>query len=191
MTIYFVRHEERPMDDSTFLIELTEAGKNRAATSLKNTLLKLNINTVYCSPFIRCLQTINPFIKESGLKVNVENCIQEVFWDPKFIDKPNAKLSDEHKKLYDVSSKYVSIMEPNKLSYPENDSSVRARVNKFSEFIKSKYKDSCSNILICSHMSPVNFLINEFSEDLNRQMMDQYDMGKVSRIEGNNIIFLN
>ena len=191
MTIYFVRHEERPMDDSTFLIELTEAGKNRAATSLKNTLLKLNINTVYCSPFIRCLQTINPFIKESGLKVNVENCIQEVFWDPKFIDKPNAKLSDEHKKLYDVSSKYIPVMEPNTLSYPENDSSVRTRVNRFSDFIKSNYKDSCSNILICSHMSPVNFLINEFSEDLNRQMMDQYDMGKVSRIEGNNIIFLN
>ena len=50
------------------------------------------------------------------------------------------------------------------------------RVNKFSEFIKSKYKDSCSNILICSHMSPVNFLINEFSEDLNRQMMGPVHM---------------
>ena len=68
MTIYFVRHEERPMDDSTFLIELTEAGKNRAATSLKNTLLKLNINTVYCSPFVRCLQTINP-LKKADLRL--------------------------------------------------------------------------------------------------------------------------
>lgn len=191
MTIYFVRHEDRPMDDSTFLIELTDSGKHRAANSLKNTLCKLNINTVYCSPFIRCLQTINPFVKETGLKVNVENCLQEVFWDPKFIEKPNAKLSDEQKILYDVSNKYIPIMESNTLSYPENDSSVRSRINKFSDFIKLKYKDSCSNILICSHMSPVNFLINEFSDDLNRQMMDQYDMGKVSKVEGNNIIFLN
>lgn len=191
MTIYFLRHEERPMEDSTFLTELTKNGKDRAASSLKEALIKLKINTVYCSPFIRCLQTINPFIKESGLKVNIENCIQEVFWDPKFQDKPNAKLSDEQKQQYSVSNKYIPLLSSNTLSYPESETSVRLRVNKFSEYLKNKYSDSCTNILVCSHMSPVNFLINEFSENLDRGLMEQYDMGKISYVEGDNILFIN
>ena len=67
-------------------IELTEKGKEAARTSLKKLLLQLDIKIVFCSPFIRCQQTIHPFIERIGLTVNVENCLQEIYWDPKFLD---------------------------------------------------------------------------------------------------------
>ena len=191
MTIYFLRHEDRPMNDSTFHTELTEKGKFRAETVLKNHLLKLNIHKVYCSPFIRCQQTIHPFIKETGLEVNVENCLQEVFWDPKFKEYPNAELSSDEEQFYNVNKKYVPLMRPNTLYYPESDNSVKNRIKKFSDYIKSSSKDQCNNILLCSHMSPVNFLINEFGENFDRKMMDQYDMGKISTIKGEEIIYIN
>ena len=47
MTIYFLRHEERPMEDSTFLTELTKNGKDRAASSLKEALIKQQEKTEY------------------------------------------------------------------------------------------------------------------------------------------------
>ena len=80
MTIYYLRHEDRPLEDSTFYIELSKLGKRRARTSLKSLLLQLDLNEIYCSPFIRCLQTINPFIQESGKIVNVDYGLQEFFF---------------------------------------------------------------------------------------------------------------
>ena len=74
--IYFLRHEERP-DDVTFHTELTESG-HKSSKFLSDKLKNLNITKIYCSPFLRTLQTIHPFTINSGLKVNVDYSLSEL-----------------------------------------------------------------------------------------------------------------
>jgi len=177
------------MEDSTFNTELTPEGKESARTSLKRLLLTLDIKKVFCSPFIRCQQTIHPFIVRTDLKVNVENCLQEVYWDPKFLDNPNSELNSEQKDFYNVDYSYNSLLPPNTLSYPEDNISVRKRVKLFTDFLKNK--DYSDNILVCSHMGIVNVLLSQMSQSINRSANDFYDMGKVSKIVNDTIVFLN
>ena len=68
MLLYLLRHEERP-DDPSFLTELTENGKQRANTSLKQKLDFTDFTTIYSSSFIRVLQTIQPYLKLTNKKV--------------------------------------------------------------------------------------------------------------------------
>ena len=189
MTIYYLRHEHRPMDDSTFHTELTDKGKENARTSLKRLLLQLDIKKVYCSPFIRCQQTIHPFISRTNLTVNVENCLQEVYWDPKFVEFPLAELDEEQQNFYNINKSYKSLIPSNTLSYPENDLSVKKRVKKFAEFLKNK--NFSDNVLVCTHMGIVNVLVSEMCENINRDGEKFYDMGKVSKIVNGELVILN
>ena len=50
MKIYFLRHELRPLNDSTFLTELFYIGKKNSKTSLKD-LLKLGAKTINNTSF--------------------------------------------------------------------------------------------------------------------------------------------
>ena len=189
MTIYYLRHEHRPMDDSTFNTELTDKGKETSRTELKRLLLKLDIKKVFCSPFIRCQQTIHPFIDRTDLSVNVENSLQEVYWDPKFLDNPKSELNIQQKEFYKVNNSYNSLLPSNTLSYPENKNSVRKRVKLFTDYLKNKnYTD---NILVCSHMGIVNVLLSQMGNNIDRAENDFYDMGKVSKIVDDKIVFLN
>src|SRR5690242_2611715 len=69
--IYTLRHEERE-GSTDYLTELTPKGIQRSETHLCALLESLNIDIIYCSPFIRTLQTILPFCQKTGLKVNIE-----------------------------------------------------------------------------------------------------------------------
>jgi broad specificity phosphatase PhoE len=189
MTVYYLRHEHRPMDDSTFNTELTDKGKEAARTSLKRLLLRLDIKRVFCSPFIRCQQTIHPFIDRTDLQVNVENCLQEVYWDPKFIDNPKSELNIQQKEFYKTNNTYKSLLPPNTLSYPEDKTSVRKRVKVFSDYLKNK--NFTNNVLVCSHMGIVNVLLSHMSDTIDRAENEFYDMGKVSKIVDNKLVFLN
>ena len=59
MRLFLLRHEERPKEVG-FYTELTEEGKKNSINKVKQ-LEKLNIDKIFCSPFIRCVQTIEPF----------------------------------------------------------------------------------------------------------------------------------
>jgi 2,3-bisphosphoglycerate-dependent phosphoglycerate mutase len=70
MKIYILRHEERTIDCS-FFGPLTMNGLQNSK-KLINKLDMLNITDVYSSPFIRTLQTIEPFIKKNNMKIKLE-----------------------------------------------------------------------------------------------------------------------
>ena len=53
MKVYFLRHEHRNPHDILFRSELNAEGKALSATLLQNFLNFLNIDDIYCSPFIR------------------------------------------------------------------------------------------------------------------------------------------
>jgi len=190
MTIYYLRHEDRPLEDSTFYIELSKLGKHRAKTSLKKLLLELNISEIYCSPFIRCLQTIKPFTQESGKIVNVDYGLQEFFFDKNFIKKSKAELSLEEEINFNVNQNYNSTLKPNTLKYQENLLSITQRVENFVNNVLKEYIHSKKNILVCTHMGVLNVLISKMS-NIKRAPNDFYSMGSLSKIENDHIIFLN
>lgn len=62
MKIYILRHEDRTIDCS-FFGPLTKKGLINSG-KLIDKLEKLNIDEIYCSPFIRTMQTIYPFVEK-------------------------------------------------------------------------------------------------------------------------------
>ena len=75
MKIYFLRHEKRP-NEQYFDVSLTEEGV-KDSYKLKDTLKELRIHEIYSSPFIRVLETVQPFIIENNLQINIEYSLYE------------------------------------------------------------------------------------------------------------------
>jgi 2,3-bisphosphoglycerate-dependent phosphoglycerate mutase len=76
MKIYILRHEDRTMD-GTFFSPLTQDGLDNAV-KLIELLNKYNIDCIYSSPFIRTLQTVYPYAKSKGLKINADHSLSEI-----------------------------------------------------------------------------------------------------------------
>ncbi len=70
MKIYILRHEDRTQD-CTFFSPLTKKGLENSA-ELVPVLVKCKIDIIFTSPFIRTLQTVYPFIKETKIKPYLE-----------------------------------------------------------------------------------------------------------------------
>ena len=83
MKIILLRHEERGFDVG-FYSNLTENGIIKSCI-LSDKLKKLKIDEIYCSPFIRTLQTIYPFADKYNKKVNLEYGLYEYIHNPYFL----------------------------------------------------------------------------------------------------------
>ena len=196
MKVYFLRHEHRNQHDILFRSELNTEGKLLAGTLLKNFLKFLDIDEIYCSPFIRALQTVTPYINEykPSMKINADYSISECIHHDKFIPLENRvfDLKEIDYLRYPINRNYNSLFDKNGLFYKEEENDLIARLKPFSDLIKEKYTHTNKNILICSHMSTINILINCFY-DTKRNMKSEYDVGKVSTYDEikKDIIFLN
>lgn len=189
MKIFFLRHEKRPMLDPTFYTELTEAGKLSAETTVKEKLLKHNFTHVYCSPFIRTLQTIHPFIKESKLPVNIENGFMEGLQDYLFKFKTNLILAQDKYDYYNINRDYTSIYDINKCKFHESGDNIKDRIQITLNHIIEKHQNTRDKILICTHKCICNLglsiLLNEY-----REKEADYDMGALSTTIGKKVYFL-
>ena len=188
MSIYFLRHEKRNMDNPTFYTNLTSEGHYNA-NGLAKLLEQLKITKIYCSPFMRCLQTIKPFVDKTDLKVCVDWGLQESFYHPLFYDHNYTDLSKEEKECYHVDKKYKSTLKPNVLRYQEDTGSFIYRVKKFFINLKLENNNSDENILICTHMGVINVLLTLFKVD--RNLMSLYKMGRVSTVKNNKLVYIN
>ena len=188
MPIYFLRHEDRDMSDPTFYTNLTAEGHYNA-NKLVGLLTELNITKIYCSPFIRCLQTIHPYIESTNQKVCVDWGIQESFYHRLFHSHNYTELSKQEKDFYNVSPIYKGTMKPNVLRYQESHRDFISRVTDF--FIKLKLENQSSDetILICTHMGVLNVLLSLFK--IERTLKSLYKMGKVSTIVNGKLKYLN
>ena len=192
MKIYFLRHEHRNKNDVLFRSELNAEGKSISNSLLKNYLNFLNIDKVYCSPFIRAMETVTPFIKEYKKQstIRVDYSIAEFIEHPLFKDNCNFKLNEDDYFTFPINKHYVSLIKPNKLHYKESQEELIKRVMDFTNMIKKKYGDTDKTILICSHLSVINTLINCFY-GAKRFIHDNINMGVVTTYENNKLLFLN
>jgi len=139
MKLYILRHEERT-SDATFFSPLTEQGLLNS-NKLVNKLEKLNITKIYCSPFIRTLQTIYPFvIKYNNIKINLEYNLIEIQHESIIAPKSyGVELPLYMAKLFNYNPDYISAMKPDMINYPERFEHVEYRTKQFLKALILKY----------------------------------------------------
>jgi len=169
MKIFILRHEDRTQD-ATFFSPLTVKGHTKA-NQLAHTLKDLKINKIYSSPFIRTLQTINPYIellknKNKNLKINIDYSLSEI-QHPHIIPPKSYQITipEYIAKNFNYNEKYNSIIEPTDFDYPENESCVKKRVKKFIMKLIDEYLSKDVNILIVTHQIVCNTILNVVSKD--------------------------
>ena len=194
MKIYFLRHEEREKNDVLFRSTLNEHGQRRANDSLKNYLGFLKPDEIYCSPFVRAMQTITPYMKEYRKTdtFNVEYGIAETIHHKLFANKFNQDFrhNENDYMMYPINRSYKSVFPPNNLKYYENEEKLRERVKVFArELVRDNFNTE-KNILICSHRSTLNILINVLYNQT-RDMEQELHMGKVTTFEDGRLLTLN
>ena len=183
MKLYILRHEDR-YSNPQFYTNLTDKGFQNAEF-LKYILDKENINLIFSSPFIRVLQTIKPYcdIKNMNNQVNVDYSLYETMYDSRFT-KYNYKvqLSSNDLEYNLMNPKYQSLITIDDIKCPERPSDVKFRTDKFMKFIMNNYKNTDYNILIASHMSTINTIINKKDSEY------MYPMGGLAKIYDNDNI---
>lgn len=195
MKIYILRHEDRPQD-CTFFSPLTEIGL-RNAKRLIPVLKENNINLIFSSPFIRTLQTVNPFLKETNQTVNIEYGLSEIH-HPDIIPPKSVGLilPGYLAKHYNYNPEYISFIKHNEIKYPENTKDCQNRMMKVIKHIIGKYYKTNLNILIVTHQGLCDTMIkiiNKFSSDYKQKLSNEismgYQKGKVTLIFDNDWTF--
>ena len=195
MKIFILRHEDRTQD-CTFFSPLTEKGLNNAQILVK-ALKENNINLIFSSPFIRTLQTVNPYLKETNQMVNLEYGLSEIH-HPDIIPPKSVGLTlpEYLAKHYNYNPNYNSIIKPNEIKYPENQKECENRMKKIIKNIIEKNYKSDNNILIVTHQTlckTIIKIINKFSinhkHKLNNEISNEYQKGKLCLIFENDWTF--
>lgn len=157
MKIYILRHEKR-FSSPSFNTSLKEEGIEDAK-KLSVLLKELEIDLIYCSPFKRVIQTIEPFLEITKKKVNIEYSLYEYINEYDFT-KEDIKYINEDMYGYEYfNNEYKSFYNLENLEYPEIRLNLEKRTNNFVSFLKDNNLNK--NILLVSHMSPVNVIINK------------------------------
>lgn len=158
MKIFILRHEDRTQD-ATFFSPLTSTGLEKSEL-LVNILKKHKINKVYSSPFIRTLQTINPYCSKYDLKVNLEYSLSEI-QHPLIIPEKSyqVRLPTYMANNFNYNEKYKSLLDPLDHVYPEDEVNVSKRVRKFLNTLLNNKISKNHNILIVTHQVVCNEIL--------------------------------
>lgn len=150
MRIYILRHTER-VHDASFFAPLTKNGLIQAENMVEN-LESIDINKIYCSPFIRIMQTAYPYSKKHFVKLNIDYALSEYKLKriiPEYA--ANVTLPLYIAELFNYDSVYISSIKTTDIPYPETKEDLNNRVNKFLNRIIDVNAESNDNILLITH----------------------------------------
>jgi broad specificity phosphatase PhoE len=166
MKIFILRHEDRTQD-ATFFSPLTSTGLENSER-LVDLLKKLKINKIYSSPFVRTLQTVNPYCNKCNVKVNLEYSLSEIL-HPLIIPEKSyqVRLPTYMANNFNYNEKYKSLLDPINHIYPENEKNVFNRVRKFLNVLLNNKLSKSDNILIVSHQVVCNELLKMSTKNMN------------------------
>jgi 2,3-bisphosphoglycerate-dependent phosphoglycerate mutase len=185
MKIYILRHEDRT-EDATFFSPLTEKGLNNANNLIFH-LEKLGITKIYCSPYIRTMQTIYPFARKHNFKLNLDYNLIEIqhptIIPPKSV---NIELPSYIAKQFIFNENYISFMKASEIIYPEDINALELRTKKFIKNIITQYYKSDETILIVTHQGlckVILSIINKFGKiKPDYKLIENYPLGTISLI---------
>ena len=158
MKIFILRHEDRTQD-ATFFSPLTKAGLENSI-KLIPILENLQIKYVYSSPFIRTLQTVYPYIKQSNTNVKLDYGLSEIKHEdliPKWSH--TTRLPEYMNENFLVDSNYKGSVEPEDITFPEKEIDVQKRVKAFLKNIISNHLNTDDTILIVTHQVVCNIIL--------------------------------
>ena len=189
MKIFILRHEDRTQDCS-FFAPLTRIGLDNSV-KLISYLKKNNINMIYSSPFIRTLQTIYPYIKETDIKINIEYGLSEIHHEDIIPKKAvGISLPEYIAESFNYNPEYKTIVKPTDINYQENEKQVSLRIKKILREIISAYYKTDKNILLVTHQCPCNEMVkitNKATKKVNTS--NDYSKGRLCLIYNNNWTF--
>ena len=157
MIIYLLRHEERH-PSCLFNSSLTSDGLS-ASKDLVNQLKLLDVSQVYCSPFLRNVQTIEPYCVKTHKKVRCEPALYEFLGHKDFVPENYRHTWKEHHLSYQsiIDPNYCPFLDTSGLQFPESDIDYRIR-----PFITYLLKTNADKSLLVSHMTPINAILSFF-----------------------------
>ncbi|VBB18011.1 putative histidine phosphatase [Yasminevirus sp. GU-2018] len=176
ISLHFMRHEQR-YDTALIDCSLTSFGLSRA---LRKTFPGINPNKVICSPILRTIQTVYPYVRNRGLSIKLEDSLYEMINDqsshynymkyliPKIRPRSRLTKTDEHNmynklswfhNLYtlisEISQSVVeNLSKPLKLTLIEMDNTI--------DIDKKKYKIvlECVRLEIARFVNMLNDFVN-------------------------------
>ena len=169
MSIYLLRHEKR-FDIRHFDTDLTDEG-HMNAKNLAEKLINMNFDYIFVSPYKRVIQTIEPYLINSNKNVNPEYGIYESL----HLDTDNSNIREVNEKLFGYKyfdTRYKSCIKMNELKPGESYQDIIDRSSRFVKELSEDIKYKNKNILIVSHMSVINAI-------LNRDEGAPYEMGEL------------
>ena len=191
MKIYILRHEDRTQDCS-FYAPLTKNGLENS-TKLIDYLEKEKITQVYCSPFIRTLQTVYPFVKETNsknpnFKINLEYGLVELHHEDLIPKKAvGISLPEYLAESFCCNLEYKSIIKPTDIIYPERAKFVCLRTKRILKKIIEDYFEVEANILLVTHQSVCAEILKIVNLDckIDPTLIKNYETGKISLVYDN------
>eukprot|EP00754_Rhynchopus_humris_P045508 Rhum_TRINITY_DN4983_c0_g1::Rhum_TRINITY_DN4983_c0_g1_i1::g.16211::m.16211 len=136
LTVYILRHEQRG-PDQTHASRLTADGR-AASVALAAQLQSLGVDAVYCSPFLRALETVAPFLRRSGLPARLEWGLCELLasrqhraCDPARGPAPRPTAAEAALLGCCVDAEYQSVVAPASVRPGETLACLERRVGRF------------------------------------------------------------
>jgi len=183
MKIYILRHEDRTQDCS-FFSPLTKTGLNNSV-KLIDYLKKENITKIYCSPFIRTLQTIYPYAKNNNININLEYGLVEIHHQDLIPKKAvGISLPEYLAESFNCNLNYKSFFKSTDIVYPEDNKEVCKRTRKLLQNLISQNYLLNENIVLVTHQSvccEILKIVNK-SNKLEPSVMTSYNKGKLSLV---------
>ena len=173
MQIYILRHEKR-YDNRNYDTNLTEEGLLSAEKTCKK-LLNLDIDVIFCSPYKRVIQTIEPYLIDSKKKINIEFSLMESLMHDENSD--NVREINEQTYGYKyIENEYTSLLPLSELIVEEDYDNIKKRSMNFLDFIKNNNDLKEKTVLIVTHKAVINAFLGKEYEN------DEYEMGKLTTI---------
>lgn len=185
MRIYILRHAER-VHDASFFAPLTKNGLIQAE-NLVEYLQDIDINKIYCSPFLRTMQTAYPYSKKHFIRLNLDYAISEGKTKQNVTEyAANVTLPLYIAELFNYDSEYYSSMKTTDIPYPETREELNKRVTNFLNRIIDTHGDTNDNILFITHggiCQDLLHLINKYAEiKPDSKSLSYYPMGQLTLI---------
>lgn len=188
MKIYILRHEDRTQDCS-FFAPLTKTGLENSIKLVKY-LEKEKIDKIYCSPFIRTLQTIYPYAKEHNVKINIEYGLSELHNEEIIAKKAVGICLPEYlADSFNYNTEYKTLIKPTDIIYPEKEKHAQTRIKRVLRKVIEDNLESNHNIILVSHQTLCNAVLKivnksskEFKGKLEESVINNYKKGKICLI---------
>jgi|TARA_B110000908_G_C10192682_1_gene421299 broad specificity phosphatase PhoE len=186
MTLFLLRHEKR-FSEPTFFTSLTDEGlKDSELLTEKFNEIKPDI--ILCSPFLRCIQTIYPYISQSDKKINIEYSLYEFMDNPIFTNKNYkhqvSELYNKYPKFKKIINEdYMSYLTSEQIIFPQNTTSeLNKRLIPFVKHLIRTYENTDIKILLVSHMGIVSSIKEIILTGSGPGNIPQFNMGHIERL---------